>query len=115
MKPEEVLDSSGKIGLDLLVLGAAYVIHMGSAYIAFSLGGDWYARSGSLLVMFSVYLEYRNFSFTQELNQLAQKEGELSDAEMEELTLPKKRRYLNIVVLVTLVYGTLVWGYGDLL
>ncbi|MEJ1298323.1 MAG: hypothetical protein RPU64_04110 [Candidatus Sedimenticola sp. (ex Thyasira tokunagai)] len=116
MSKEELLEASGKIGLDVCVLVFAYSLHILSAILDLSGAEcDWYSRSGSLLVIFSAYLETRTFSFRQKLNQMALKETAGWDARPQDYVMPKKRALLDKFVLLTLIYGTVVWGYGDLL
>lgn len=116
MDREEILNSANKIGVEIVTLIFAYGINMISLYSSsVTTEGHWFARSGSLLVMFGAFLEFRNISFRQILNQIAQQSTKYYGAEPEKWVLPKKREILDHVVLFTLVYGTVVWGYGDLL
>lgn len=116
MDREEVLKSANNIGIEIITLIFAYGVNTISLYSSFiTTEGHWFARSGSLLVMFGAFLEFRNFSFRKKLDQIAQQSTKYYGAKPEKWVSPKKREILDRVVLFTLVYGTVVWGYGDLL
>ncbi len=116
MDRDEILRAANKIGIDLFILIVAYMVNFMSAYSsAVSSEGHWFSRSGSLFVIFGAFLEFRNYSFRQKLNQAAQESTKYYGAEPEKWVLPNKREVLDRVILFTLVYGTVVWGYGDLL
>lgn len=71
----------------------------------------WFQRSGSLMVLFGLLIEYTLFSIDDELFSI----GTLNK---KELKLLKKyqihyasMKYLGIIGAVV---GTVIWGYGDL-
>ena len=75
--------------------------------------GHWFQRSGSLLVLFSVVLEFRQSQMT--------KPSVSSDVSINNRPVatsrntPAFRKWLHYYALLAIVIGTLVWGYGDLL
>lgn len=77
--------------------------------------GHWFARSGSLVVLFGAFLEYNSLSTQQKLNEkIGSTIGYWQDNPIQ-YKVPESRNILNKIVLTTLVIGTLIWGYGDLL
>lgn len=84
-----------------------------SAYVSYILSeGAWFQRSGALLVLFSVILEFRQA-------QAAQVESAKSvSAQGRPLglkkPLPTARKLMHWYAIGAIVLGTIVWGYGDL-
>ena len=74
--------------------------------------GHWFSRSGSLMVIFGAFLEYRNFGIQQYLRE---KRDETWKPNPEIVTKLKSRMPFDILILASLVLGTAIWGYGDLL
>ena len=74
--------------------------------------GHWFARSGSLMVVMGAMLEYRNFSHQQYLRE---KRDETWEPDPQFLKALKWRRPFDLLILSSLVIGTVIWGYGDLL
>ncbi len=74
----------------------------------------WFARSGSLIVLFAVMSEYSLLH--GELNRLYAR-LEKVDADMDMPDLTPSKWHLKKVWLshITMVLGTLIWGFGDLL
>lgn len=74
----------------------------------------WFARFGSVVVLFAVMSEY--MLLHSELNVLY-KRLETVDAEddMPDLTPSKWHRKKVWLAHITVVIGTLIWGFGDLL
>ncbi len=74
----------------------------------------WFARFGSLIVLFAAMSEYSLLH--GELNRLYIR-LEKVDADMDMPDLTPSKWHLKKVALshITLVMGTLIWGFGDLL
>lgn len=94
----------------------AYVACLGSAIVSLRTGdGSWFARSGSLMVLLAAVAEYWNFGVTQKLNERAVEATKYYNATPEKWRVPTKRRFVHGALVFTLIAGTLIWGYGDLL
>ncbi len=74
----------------------------------------WFARFGSLVVLFAAMSEYSLLH--GELNRLYLR-LEKVDADMDMPDLTPSKWHLKKVALshITLIAGTLIWGFGDLL
>ena len=83
--------------LALLAMGSPMV----SLVVSLETGsGEWFQRSGSLMVLFSVAVEYRR----RHLKPVRQAAGGWLF-----------RRQIPWVCYASILLGTLIWGYGDLL
>lgn len=112
----DLLVRSRKIAGELLCLVVAYVVCVGSAFVSvLTSDGSWFARSGSLMVLLAAVAEYWNFGITQKLNEKAAEATKYYNSTPEKWRVPRKRKFVHSVVVFTLVAGTLIWGYGDLL
>ena len=116
MGREEILRRSGFILGDIILLGVAYGILSISLWFSWVFNdGQWLQRSGSLVVIFGVILEYKFFVTQQKLNEVAQESTKRYGAQPERYRLPKSKRVISGLTHFTVVLGTLLWGYGDLL
>lgn len=86
-----------EIGLVLLTIGLPIVSLIASLETC---NGEWFQRSGSLMVLFSVAIEHRR-----------RERVAGSSAPTGWLT----RRHVPHVCYSSILVGTLIWGYGDLL
>ncbi|CAN8141170.1 hypothetical protein J3998_04500 [Thiomicrorhabdus sp. 6S2-11] len=76
--------------------------------------GMWFARFGSVVVLFAVMSEYALLHL--ELNVLYDRlELVMADDDMPDLTPSKWHRKKVWLSHLTVVVGTLIWGFGDLL
>lgn len=74
----------------------------------------WFARFGSLIVLFGVMAEYSLIH--QEFNTLYRRlEKVTADQDLPDLTPSKWHRKKVWVSHLTVIMGTLIWGFGDLL
>jgi len=74
--------------------------------------GHWFSRSGSLMVILGAFLEYRNFGIQQYLRE---ERDETWKPKPKIVAKLKSRWLFDILILASLVLGTAIWGYGDLL
>lgn len=76
--------------------------------------GDLFLRSGSILVIFSVIVEYR--IVMSQVNKHQYKYGtsiKMSDlASAQNITTGEK--LIKLISHISLILGTLIWGYGDI-
>ncbi|HCM1204851.1 TPA: hypothetical protein N2883_004524 [Vibrio parahaemolyticus] len=78
-------------------------------------GFNWFARSGAILVLIGAVVEYRVSSHIYEDIQRVQ-------FQQSKISLPvplkgkptKNRKKIQIAAHTVIVFGTLIWGYGDL-
>lgn len=96
----------GKYWIDLALGLAAVAVPSISAWIGAHVGdAQWFSRSGSLMVLFSAVLEFRQTRF-----------GEVyathGDRPLQE-TPPPERAKIGLAALLLIVVGTVIWGYGD--
>ncbi len=75
--------------------------------------GLWFSRSGSVIVLLSVIVEFRLVNLQQLGYKNAQKAVQHSIVSSGMLPIHKK--LISLFALVQIVIGTLIWGYGDLL
>jgi len=97
---------------EILLLILAYVTPLVFfGYSCFTSEGHWFSRSGSLMVVFGAIVEYRNFGVQQYLREKRDETWKPRETFIKEL---KKRQPFDILTLSSLVIGTVIWGYGDL-
>jgi len=100
-----------KSGLLLLVAWAAGLLGL---VLGLVFDPMWFARFGSLVVLFSVMSEYSLLH--GELNVLYQRlEKVMAEDDMPDLTPSKWHLKKVWVSHVTIIAGTVIWGFGDLL
>ena len=95
----------------ILVLAALWVVFSFVASV-FHPEGNWFSRSGAIMVLLALFVEYRV--------------GTAQKAKISEATviaglgismpseLPKIKRRIAITALWFAIVGTLIWGYGDI-
>lgn len=96
----------------LLFLGVSWSL---TSYF-YSISGEqstWFARSGAILVLFAIIVEYR-------LNKMVQ--AEINNANISAgfnipagIRVPRANSSLAIVSHVAVLSGTIIWAYGDLM
>lgn len=72
----------------------------------------FFARSGAVLVVLGIFVEFQLAKESQKMlynNFVAKSKGYTSIP-----SLPVRHRILSWVAHLSVVFGTLVWGYGDL-
>ena len=98
---------------EMVLLVAAYAIPLLFCYYSYLTDeGHWFSRSGSLMVILGAFLEYRNFGIQQYLREKRDETWKPDPKIVEHL---RSRKPFDILVLASLVLGTAIWGYGDLL
>ena len=105
-------------GLGVLLSFGLLLAGWGSAFISLwisldSQDGEWFQRSGSLLVFFSVLLEIRQVLVKEPLQSTRTSvEGKPI---LVHRTVGRADRWFHWLAWSGIVLGTGVWGYGDLL
>lgn len=97
-----------------LLLVGAWVSGLIGLILGILLEPLWFARFGSVVVLLALMGEY---SLIQ--SQLARLYSQLEkvehDDDMPDLTPSKWHRKKVLLSHITIVFGTLIWGFGDLL
>lgn len=75
----------------------------------------WFARSGSLMVLLAVVVEFRNLNLQQLLNDNSARISRNVSGILRPTKQPYFRQVLINVAHILVVIGTIIWGYGDLL
>ena len=90
----------------------------------------WFARSGSIVVLLSVIVEFRLSSYIyvdvlHAARESARKSGfKVSDNPIVQANIkaiqtikpevPKSRKVLSVISHMLVIIGTIIWGYGDI-
>ena len=94
----------------ILAIASSFLVSLGFSVAHNS--GDWFQRSGSLIVLFSVILEIRQTLSKQPKPTTAT----LNDVPIAtSLPVSKAVKWFHRVAWIGIAFGTLIWGYGDLL
>lgn len=72
----------------------------------------WFQRSGALVVIFAVWIEFKLFSINGIINPTGATYSQL--AELTNL-FSLKHKIASYLAAITAISGTLIWGYGDLI
>lgn len=97
-----------------LILAWALVI--ASLWGEIEFGGNWLARSGSLMVLLSVIANYTLLRVRDAYHSQKLKQHEAGDSTVDfsEIHPSRGHRYLETISQFSIVVGTVIWGYGDL-
>lgn len=74
---------------------------------------EWFQRSGSLMVLFAVLLEYRQNWIETPVIQAFFKVN--NGGVLTKIELPPMRKFLKYLAFILILLGTAIWGYGDLI
>ena len=97
-----------------LLLILAWVAGLVGLLLGLALEPMWFARFGSLMVLFSLMSEY--FLLHNELNRLYVSLEKVDDAANIADLSPSKWHHKKVWLShLTIILGTLIWGFGDLL
>ncbi len=104
--------------IDLIFIGLATIpIMLSLTYDIYCVNNNHYfQRSGSLMVIFSVILEFIQLKYQviKSSDQLQLKrEGKIWDV-LYGKDLPIERIHFQKIAFALMILGTLIWGYGDL-
>ena len=99
---------------DATLLIAAVGAPLFSASLSFDTGrDDWFQRSGSLMVLISTILEFRQGYAALEAWAAVKRRSSAGVAVLGQLPTPRKA--IAVIALALVVLGTIIWGYGDLM
>lgn len=98
---------------DIFLFLAATLPSLASLVIDAQSANDyyWLQRSGSLMVLFAVILDFRQYSFAES----EEAEGVFINGKAPIIgrVIPVPRQYIQKVSIALAVIGTFIWGYGD--
>lgn len=104
----------GRTAADVVWLILAYAI------VGFSLvwgnvdpDTDWFRRSGSVMILLAVIVEYQNATLQQRINEKATIGSGTVGGGVAPLDQPGYRRWIVNIAHITIVVGTMIAGYGD--
>ncbi|HED08569.1 MAG TPA: hypothetical protein ENI57_10675 [Ignavibacteria bacterium] len=87
-----------------------------SLYLETIWGGSLFSRSGSLMVLFAVIAEYNLLSGRDKYHsEKLKKYSRGEQVNFMEIHPKKGHQYLETTAHITVIIGTIIWGYGDLL
>lgn len=106
---------AGKIFAEILILLSGGCFAVASYILSHATGeAHWFGRSGAVVVFLSVWVETRNYSAQQRMNDCRQSAAGYIGGSPQDWSIPKRRKVLEYVTLCFILLGTLIWGYGDL-
>ena len=83
-------------------------------FISLFISENWFARSGSIMVLFSVIIEYRLLKAHNDMvNRKVQ--ASVHTRRALKITVLEEHKKISFITHIFLVVGTLIWGYGDLI
>lgn len=99
----------------IIFLIIAWLIVLISFYLETIWGSSLFPRSGSLMVLFAFIAEYYLLRARDKYhsNQL-KTYSKGNQVDFEEVHPSKSHQYLEKVSHITVIIGTIIWGYGDL-
>ena len=87
-----------------------------SLYLEALLGVALFSRSGSLMVLFAVIAKYNLLGERDKYHsEQLQKYSRGEQVNFIEIHPKKGHQYLETAAHITVIIGTIIWGYGDLL
>ena len=106
----------GRSIADIMWLLLAYTIVGVSFYFSdIDPQTDWFRRSGSVMILLAVIIEYQNSTLQQQINERATYGSGAIGGGVAPLNQPQYRRWIINSAHFTVVLGALVAGYGDLI
>ncbi|MDH5409525.1 MAG: hypothetical protein OEY00_13010 [Gammaproteobacteria bacterium] len=112
---EEQIYSAKKYGVELSLVSLGSISVLASLYCSYvSNDYSWLSRSGSLMVLFSVIVEYNILKKQQILNEAARSDATYIITKFSPVVLGRNLRSIQIAAHYSVIVGTLIWGYGDL-
>lgn len=102
---------------DYAILFAAVVIAVFSAVgDLFSDNYNWFARSGSIVVLLAIIVEFRVSAHVYDDIQRAQFLQQKIDLSIPLKAKPsKQKKRISCAAHSMVIIGTIIWGYGDLI
>jgi hypothetical protein len=99
---------------EFALLGLAFLWVVGSFFASLACPkGNWFCRSGAVMVLLAVIVEFHLGNLQQAENSTASVVAGLGIPFSGDL--PKIKQHLARAAHIFAIVGTLIWGYGDLL
>lgn len=99
--------------IEVLLLSVAFlIVTISISFTLVDCEGNWFARSGSIMVMCAVMTDFRIGKLQQDKNSSASVVSGLGIPMPSDL--PKSKQLLLYIANMFAILGTLIWGYGDL-
>jgi hypothetical protein len=76
--------------------------------------GVWFARSGAIMVLLAVIVEFRFNNIVVKKISSTIKKAVLSKSALD-TGIQKEQKNIAITAHIFVVLGTIIWGYGDLI
>jgi len=114
MEPSDEIEQAGRkfhIDILLILLSILPVLFSFAASVITS-DGQWFQRSGSLMVLFAALLEFRQMYFARPYPSNFMFINGKPQIMLPELSL--RRKQLGLVALILVIVGTSIWGYGEI-
>lgn len=106
----------GRTAADAVWLLLAYTIAIASFALSnVDPDADWFRRSGSIMILLAVIVEYQNATLQQRINEKATLGSGTVGGGVAPLDQPHYRRWLVNIAHFTIIVGTMIAGYGDIL
>jgi hypothetical protein len=104
------------IKVPIVLITMAWLFTMCSLYLEYLYGQNLFSRSGAMMVLFSMIAEYNLLAvrdnYHNEKLQLLSKGEKIN---FKKIHPKKSHQYLETIAHITVITGTIIWGYGDLL
>lgn len=103
------------------ILGLAFIFPILAWFGVFQLEDNsaiWFQRSGSVTVLFAVWVEFKLFKLAGLTNPISKKGktyGDMSKSDYLQTHDSKKIQFIKYLAAIWAISGTVIWGYGDLI
>jgi len=80
-------------------------------------GATWFARSGSLMVILAVWLEFKLFAVSSLFSHVSEGGGTWGEMIDGDILKAKYRKIVTVFkyfAAALAIIGTIIWGYGDI-
>lgn len=100
----------------IVCLILAWAVVIASLLAEMKFGGNWLSRSGSMMVLLSVMSNYillqdRDTYHSEKLQEY-ESAGQVVD--FSKIHPSRAHQYLEFMSQISVIIGTVIWGYGDL-
>ena len=104
-----------KFKTEIILLAIASIWVVLSYFIPFTDDeGFWFARSGAIMVLLAVIVEFRFNNIVVKKISSTIKKAVLSKLALD-TGIQKEQKNIAITAHIFVVLGTIIWGYGDLI
>ena len=97
--------------LDILLI----IVSVAWFSISLGDGAEWFQRSGSILVLCGVIIEFRHLSFSDERLTRVLIHDKIGRVVKRGFTETDLMHPISLIALFMIIAGTVTWAYGDLI